>query len=192
VRAEPRLFELCRTEQKSRSNFILKMGIQEAVAKSAESLTIYIVKEALFCNVYEQSAWRFIELIKPYKPIKKRVKKLNMDVVSIGFPKSQLYAISEIARQNGFTLAQEESGSLTIKIPVEPYINFDEWKQSIPLNLMEKPCLTDQSISGNQFEWFSIVKEVELYTVADHTPMQSMQFLIDLQNKIKLVKKMPE
>jgi hypothetical protein len=57
---------------------------------------------------------------------------------------------------------------------------------------MEKPCLTDQSISGNQFEWFSIVKEVELYTVADHTPMQSMQFLIDLQNKIKLVKKMPE
>jgi hypothetical protein len=85
------------------------MTIDEAVTKSAENLTIFIVKEALFCNVYEQSAWRFIELIKPYKPIKKRVKKLNMDVVSIGFPKSQ-------------------------------------------------------------------------------SPMQSMQFLIDLQNKIKLVK----
>ena len=125
------------------------MTIDEAVTKSAESLTIYIAKEALFCNVYEQSAWRFIELIKPYKPIKKRVKKLNMDVVSIGFPKSQLTAISEIAHKNGFTLAQEESGSLTIKITGEPDVNFDEWKQS-------------------------------------------MQFLIDLQNKIKLVKKMPE
>jgi len=168
------------------------MNIEEAVEKSAESLTIYIIKEALFCNVYEESAWRFIELIKPYKPIKKRVKKLNMDVVSIGFPKLQLPAISEIAHQNGFTLAQEESGSLIIKMPSEPDVNFDEWKQSIPLYLTEKPGLTDQSISGNQFEWFSIVKEVELFTVADHTPMQSMQFLIDLQNKIKLVKKMPE
>ena len=77
------------------------MGIQEAVAKSAESLTIYIVKEALFCNVYEESAWRFIELVKPYKPIKKRVKKLNMDVVSIGFPKSQLPGLINIVEQNG-------------------------------------------------------------------------------------------
>ena len=168
------------------------MTIDEAVTKSAESLTIFIVKEALFCNVYEQSAWRFIELIKPYKPIRKRVKKLNMDVVSIGFPKSQLPVISEIAHQNGFTLAQEESGSFTIQILGEPDVNFDEWKQSIPLNLMEKPGLTDQSISESQVELFSIVKEVELFTVADHTPMQSMQFLIDLQNKIKLVRKMPE
>ena len=168
------------------------MGIQEAVAKSSESLTIYIVEEALFCNVYEQSAWRFVELIKPYKPIKKRVKKLNMDVVSIGFPKSQLPAISEIARQNGFTLDREESGSLTIQISGEPDVNFDEWKQHIPLNLMEKPGLTDQSFSGNQVDLYSIVNQVELFTVADHTPMQSMQFLIDLQKKIKLVKKMPE
>ena len=101
-------------------------------------------------------------------------------------------AISEIAHQNGFTLAREESGSLTIQISGEPDFNFDEWKQNIPLNLTEKIGLTDQSIAGNQVELFSIVKEVELFTVADHTPMQSMQFLIDLQNKIKLVKKMPE
>jgi hypothetical protein len=142
--------------------------------------------------VYEQSAWRFIELIKPYKPIKKRIKKLNMEVVSIGFPKSQLPAISEIINKNGFTLTQEESGSLTIKIPCEPDVNFDIWKQNLPLNLMEKPVLTDQIISGNQVGLYSIVNDVELFSVADHTPMQSMQFLVDLQNKIKLVKKMPE
>jgi hypothetical protein len=115
-----------------------------------------------------------------------------MDVVSIGFPKSQLPGLLNIVEQNGFTLAQQESGSLTIKILTEPDVNFAEWKQNIPLNLPEKPVLTDQSISSNQVELFSIVKEVELFTVADHTPMQSMQFLIDLQNKIKLVKKMPE
>ena len=114
------------------------MGIQEAVAKSAESLTIYIVKEALFCNVYEESAWRFVELIKPYKPIKKRVKKLNMDVVSIGFPKSQLPAILDIVSQNGFTLSQEEPSSLILKTLSEPDTNFSEWKQNIPLSLLGK------------------------------------------------------
>ena len=130
--------------------------------------------------MYEQSAWRFVELIKPYKPTKKMVRKLNIEVVSIGFPKSQLSAISEIAHQKGFILSQEASGPLTIQIPGEPDINFDEWKQKIPLSLSEKPVLTDQSISDNQVELFSIVKEIELFTVADHTPMQSMQFLIDL------------
>ena len=39
------------------------MTIEEAVAESAESLTVYIVKETLFCNVYEESARGFIEII---------------------------------------------------------------------------------------------------------------------------------
>jgi hypothetical protein len=168
------------------------MGIQEALARSSESLTICVVKEALFCNVYEQSAWRFIEFIKPYKPIKKRVKKLDMEVVSIGFPRSQLSVIFEITQQNGFTLVVEESGVFTIKILNEPMVNFEEWKQNIPLQLSEKSDLIDQSISLNRVGLFSIVQELELFTVADHTPMQSMQFIIDIQNKIKMVKKMPE
>jgi len=168
------------------------MTIEEAVAKSSESLILFIVKETLFCNVYEQSAWRFVELIKPYKPSKKCVKKLNMDVVSIGFPKSQLPAILEIAIQNGFVIVHEEQGSITIKTLSEPDTNFAEWKQNIAMNLIEKPGLNNHFPTGNQIDFYSIVKDVELFTVADHTPMQSMQFLIDLQNRIKLVRKMPE
>lgn len=168
------------------------MSIREAVEKSGESFTIFIVKEALFCKVYEESAWRFIELVKPYKPGKKRVKKLNMDVVSIGFPKSQLPAILDIVSQNGFTLMQEEQSSLTIKTLSEPDTNFAEWKQQIAMNLIEQPGLNNHFLVGNQIDFYSIVNEVELFSVADHTPMQGMQFLIDLQNRIKLVKKMPE
>ena len=150
------------------------------------------MKEALFCHVYEQSAWRFAELIKPYKASKKRIKKLSMDVVSIGFPKSQIAAIVDIACQNGFLVAQEGSDSLTILLQREPEIGFTKWKENIALHETAQPRVKDNNVVHTQAERYSVVKEIELFTVADHTPMQSMQFLVDLQNKIKLVKKMPE
>ena len=39
--------------------------------------------------------------------MKKRVKKLNMDLVSFGFSKSQKPELLNLVEQNSFTLAQE-------------------------------------------------------------------------------------
>ena len=77
---------------------ILQMNIEEAVAKSAESLTIFIMKEALFCNVNEEGAWRFIELVKPYTPIKKRVKKL-IQIYKVIFTKLNEYLRGALCRK---------------------------------------------------------------------------------------------
>lgn len=168
------------------------MDIREAVEKSNEKLTVFIVKEALFCKAYEESAWRFVALIKPYKPSRKSVKKLNMDVVSIGFPKSQLSTILALAQQNGFTLSQEESGSLILKILSEPETSFVDWKQNVALNDVEKPDLKGNNVAGNQAGLWAIVREVEQFSIAENTPMRCMQFLSELQNSIKLVKNTPE
>jgi len=168
------------------------MDIREAVEKSNEKLTVFIVKEALFCKAYEESAWRFVALIKPYKPSRKSVKKLNMDVVSIGFPKSQLSTILALAQQNGFTLEQEESGSLILKILSEPETSFADWKQNVAINDLEKPDLKGNNITGNQAGLWAIVREVEQFSIAENSPMRCMQFLSELQNSIKLVKNLKE
>jgi len=109
------------------------MTIKDSIEKSVKPFTIFVVKEALFCTVYEQSAWRFAHAVRPNKSVKKFVKKLGSEVVS-------------------------------------------DWRADYPLR---------EAIS-------SIEDAIRSYNVADHTPMQCMQFIIDLQNKIKLVRKMPE
>ncbi len=63
------------------------MEISAAIAKSETDYTVFIVKETLFCKVYEKSAWRFNELIKPYKPIKKHIKKFTKDLLRLVFRK---------------------------------------------------------------------------------------------------------
>jgi hypothetical protein len=73
------------------------MEIREAIEKSCGSLSICIIKEALFCTVYEESAWRFVHAIRPYKPLKKLVKKIGAEVVSLGFPKTELPGLRAIA-----------------------------------------------------------------------------------------------
>ncbi len=115
-----------------------------------------------------------------------------MDVVSIGFPKSQLSTILALAQQNGFTLEQEESGSLILKILNEPETSFADWKQNVALNDLEKPDLKGSNITGNQAGLWAIVREVEQFSIAENTPMRCMQFLSELQNSIKLVKNTPE
>jgi hypothetical protein len=73
------------------------MTIQESIKKSSASLAVFIVKEALFCTVYEESAWRFVHAIRPYKPVKKFIKKLGAEVVLLGFPKTELPGLRAIA-----------------------------------------------------------------------------------------------
>jgi hypothetical protein len=168
------------------------MTIQESIEQSAEPLTIFIVKEALFCTVYEQSAWLFVHLVRPYKPVKKFVKKLAAEVVSMGFPKSQLQAIHSLALDRGW-LITDEPGRMIILVKEEPVVPFQDWKQSVSLSLDQKSMVSEQPTEYPVREAISkIADEIQSYNVADHTPMQSMQFLIDMQNKIKLVRKMPE
>ena len=62
--------------------------IYEAILKTSYPFTIFIVKEVLFCTVYERSAWRFAHKVRPYKPVKKHIKKLGREIVSLGFLKS--------------------------------------------------------------------------------------------------------
>ncbi len=104
--------------------------IDEAILKTSYPFTIFIVKEALFCTVYEQSAWRFAHAVKSYKPVKKFVKKLGAEVVSLGFPKSQLGSIQDISVAKGFVVT-DEPGWMEIRINEEPDLLFEDWKQSV-------------------------------------------------------------
>jgi hypothetical protein len=96
-----------------------------------------------------------------------------------------------MVKQKGFELEMEEPNSLTIKITREPELDFAVWKETIPIKSGKEPAIIEKEyIQLN--DHYSLLQDLQCFNVADHTPMQSMQFIIELQNKMKLVKKMPE
>jgi len=168
------------------------MNIREAIEKSCDRHTICIVKEALFCKVYEESAWRFVTFVKQNQPGSKYVKKVDMDVVSIGFPKTGLAGILAIAAQRGFVLVREEETWLAIKTTDEPEGHFAAWKQAIVANTAmaaEKPLPPSKTTDEDHEKYRSLLREIEMYPVAESTPLQSMVFLAGMQGKIKGIRK---
>jgi hypothetical protein len=97
-------------------------------------------------------------------------------------------------------MVTDEPGWMIIQTGEEPDVPFQDWKQSVETlhatslrYANEKSTVSEQQVDYPVRDAMSsIVDEIRSYNVADHTPMQCMQLIIDLQNKIKLVKKMPE
>jgi len=159
------------------------MEVSEIIGLSGEPDCIYIVKEALFCKVYEESAWRFHAFIRPFKPVKKFVKKYRKDIITIGFPKSNLESILKTASEKGFKIAVESDAYIILKTEKEPDCPFDEWKGQLSSfeslkSKVEEPFI--QLAKNRDIEW-----EIAHFPVANHTPMQCMEFIIHLQSKIK-------
>lgn len=159
------------------------MEVSEIIGLSGEPNCIYIVKEALFCKVYEESAWRFHAFIRPFKPVKKFVKKYRKDIVTIGFPKSNLESILKTASENGCKIAGESDATISLITDKEPDCPFDEWKEQLCAfeslkAIVEEPLI--QMAEKRDIEW-----EIAHFPVANHTPMQCMEFIIHLQSKIK-------
>ena len=108
-----------------------------------------------------------------------------MDVVSIGFPKSQLPALLQVANQHGFSVLSEEIGWVSIKISREPENPFLQWKEGIPLYCIEHLTAEPPRVSEPFTDYSFVIGEIKSFSVADHTPMQAMLFLMEIQNKIK-------
>ncbi|MBW6459767.1 MAG: hypothetical protein K0B08_04265 [Bacteroidales bacterium] len=168
------------------------MDVTEIIARSKEDKTILIIQEALFCKVYEESAWRFVHWLRPYKAIKKFVKKLNQEIVSIGFPKKALDTIKQEAREKGFQIVVEENNFLVLSVANEPDRAFNEWKNNIKLKEHETDGAVVIDDTSQPQDLWDIVHELATFSIMNSTPMQSVQFLADLQEKAKSVRKMPE
>ncbi len=109
-----------------------------------------------------------------------------MDVVSIGFPKSQLPALLQVAVEQGFSLGADEISWVSVNISREPENPFLQWKEGIPLCNVEHLKAEPLQVGTPFVDYSSVIGEITSFSVADHTPMQTMLFLVDIQNKINI------
>ena len=75
------------------------MSIKDKIEKE-DGERVYCYKQGAFWVAYEQSAYIICQS-KAYKPIKKWIKNINKEVITIGFPPKSLEQWQEIAQPIG-------------------------------------------------------------------------------------------
>ena len=146
--------------------------IIEDIIKTGDNHNIYLHNEGLFWRSYEYSAYAFIKNIKQYNAKKKFIKKVNRDIVFIGFPNSTLDNIPDLCNKNSFAI-NKSNNLIKIELPSKKE-GFSKWKNEIAIadgNKVKKDDIT-------------IIERITSFPLVTKTPVEAQQFLYKLQMEI--------
>jgi len=135
---------------------------------------IFLHKEGLFYRAYEKSAFLFVQHIKEYSISKKYYKNVNAEVVYCGFPGNTLNEILKLAKNK--TISKNDK-QITISGFELNKQEFKLWKDNIEIVKNEKDQTGFENLSG-------LSDKIRNFRVANKTPIECQQFLIELQNEL--------
>lgn len=140
---------------------------------------IHLVRDRLFWQAWEKSAFHFIKLFRPYKVHSRFVQKISAEQVWLGFPKSNLELFEREAVDSGLVWTVVDENRIDIA-GFEAMDGFDSWKEGILQShnsgvapkdasatsgaverVMEKtPCILDEK---NLLQMYRISYDFSLY-----------------------------
>lgn len=106
------------------------MKLQEIIEQEQNGC-LHLYKEGSFWRAYEQSAYYFVQYIKPYKLLKRYFKIVHQEVVYLGFPLKNMEA-HLAALPQGITV-DEQSDDYIRLCGFEDAGDFQAWKARQPL-----------------------------------------------------------
>jgi hypothetical protein len=164
--------------------FLKKMSVISEKVLHTNSYEVKIYREGAFWIAYEQSAYYFWQQ-KGYKPTKKFVKTLGLEVVSIGFPQNAY----EILMNTILTPILEKNEPYTkVFILGDPIDTdaFKAWKLDLPLR--SEPEKEEKKLMGIDpapVEFSAgineLLQKLREFPLADKTPLECMIFLSELK-----------
>jgi hypothetical protein len=116
------------------------------VEESGEN-RINLVRDRLFWQAWNRSAFLFAMHIKQYQVHKRFVQKVSQEVAWLGFPSSALPAIQKIAEEKGFSFEQKSADHIIIG-NVAQASGYEEWWASI-VKKKPKPAEPDFRMPKN-------------------------------------------
>ena len=146
---------------------------------------IHLFADGSFYRAYEWSAWLCCRYINQFRTTKRYNKSVSADMVFVGFPKTSLQKFTP----ENVEVREMSEGHWVFFLPEtmmpegEDYNKgFEDWKTTIPLAQAKQkplPALADRPVSLT-----GVMKKVLEYNVLEHSPMDCMQFVSDIQRQL--------
>ena len=146
--------------------------IQKMEEKNTSS--IILMKEGLFWRAHELSAYYFVRNIQKYSPQKKYYKNINSELAYIGFPDTKLNDMLVKAKKQDFEIIKKGSKNIEIK-GFKDDGQFVSWKESLSITTNKNKVIEKS---------YKIIEEIKQFPIINKTPIESQQFLIEIQNQI--------
>lgn len=164
------------------------MTIAEKIQYAADKKVVTFFKEGLFYKCYNEDAMVFAQKVKNYKVSSKFVKSIGNDVLSLGFPISEVekraLSLEFISEKINSVSVEEKENNIVFLLRDEHLKNgYQEWITSIEStnkNKLEEPH-ADYKCTLN---YERIISEIKKYDLANTTPMQSFGFIQQLKENV--------
>lgn len=168
------------------------MTLKEKIERERPN-QVNLYREGIFWKLYNQSAFHFFQLIKPYQIKKKYNKTLNTEIVSMGFPQSVL--TNTLGRLRELSVSIEMGKDDITIILLEEQCGYDEWFQQFPLIEKEKlphsdkvRCSTIASppVGTKENETNeTAIQMLRNFPIMQKTPLEVQLFVLQLQDFLK-------
>ena len=150
-----------------------KSRILEAERSNENFIDLY--REGVFLAAYERSCYAFHLLVRSdYRVIRKYMKSVDAEMVSIGFPATRLEEVVEgrevVATEWGFRVILR-----TDEIP--PMEDFEEWKAQ------QEEYVPSEKKASKPAAKNDLAELIRNYPLENKTPMECMLFLYELKRQ---------
>ncbi len=166
---------------------ILKMTLLEKVNNSLNTQAFTMYKEGLFYKCYNEDAMVFSQQVKNYKVNAKFVKSVGAEVLSLGFPMSEVkngnLSLDVIKIAINAASYKEEAETVVFYIHENIKANYQKYQEALA-NAKELVVAEKQS-EYNYTNRQILVKMIQEFDLANSTPMQGLVFIQELKNNIK-------
>lgn len=161
------------------------LAVERQRKSDAEQRQIHLYADGSFYRAYEWSAWLCYIYVKQFQVTRRFIKSADADMLFVGFPQTSL----ERLMPENCKAEPLEDGHLVIALPdtlikgeQDQTQEYENWKNTIPMaKAKEKPLpvLADRPVSMT-----GIMKKVLEYNVLEHSPIECMQFVTDIQRQM--------
>ena len=149
---------------------------------------IELFLEGIFWRAYEESAFRFVKHIRPFKATRKMIKLLGAELVYLGFPQTNLKNIIDNSKVK---IINESEKRISLELLCEDGYTkeeYIEWKNQVPVSVVNinsnKPILQDDNKAVNKDN--NIVSLIKEFQLESKTPIDCFIFISELKKIINL------
>ena len=163
------------------------MTISEKIKQSACPGTFTLHKEGMFYKCYNEDAMLFSRHIKAYHVSAKHVKSAGSDVLSLGFPESEVagdkLSFEHISEALGAGDYSVEEKQVIFRLKEDLKQDYAGWRTNHPVP--EMPGTGDPAPSFSSEKISALLSDIRNFDLANSTPMQGLQFVQELKQKVR-------
>lgn len=172
------------------------MDIKEKIALSKQHDSFILHQEGIFYKCYNEDAMVFVKHIKAYKVLSKFIKSAGEEVLSIGFPVSELekgsITTELIAGAIGATKTEQLEKQVVFNIENKDLKkNYAGWRiEMLALSVVEV-FEQNKNITPDKINEYTptnkdvLIRMIQEFDLANSTPMQGLMFVQELKKHMQ-------